>query len=118
MPWENPKGTSPRSIQDLSPVSELCAFRLRSVVVDISFLCPSGICQTAASYSTLSRHVVVNQPNDTLLAVWGVSQGGNHLFVLVVIHQTDWQQLAIRIWCGGTRMIIEERWHLQTCQER
>ena len=112
-------GRTPKVLlQDLSPVSELCAFRLRSVVVDISFLCPSGICQTAASYSTLSRHVVVNQPNDTLLAVWGVSQGGNHLFVLVVIHQTDWQQLAIRIWCGGTRMIIEERWHLQTCQER
>ena len=58
MPWENPKGTSPRSIQsiqDLSPVSELCAFRLRSVVVDISFLCPSGICQTAASYIVKSR---------------------------------------------------------------
>lgn len=52
--------------------------------------------------------MVIDQPNDALLAVRSISQGGDHLFVLIVVHQTDGEQLAFRIWYGRSGMLIEK----------
>lgn len=61
--------------------------------------------------------MVIDQSDDALLAVRRISQGRDHLFVFIVIHEADWEELAVLVRRGCTRMIIKEGWHFQTSGE-